>query len=77
MTRKVTGSLFKPAATARGLFLCSQEIRCIRPQPLPRRQSCYSQQQWTLTGFSLFCLVDAAVVMVLTPGSLAPLKLQL
>ncbi len=37
-TQKVTGTLFKPAATARGLFLCPQETPCIRPQiPKPRR----------------------------------------
>jgi hypothetical protein len=56
----------KPAANARGLFLCPQETHAFDSIHYPHQKAA-ARGAMGLTGFGLFCLVGAAVVMALTP----------
>ncbi|TYK73605.1 hypothetical protein FSY59_03120 [Comamonas sp. Z3] len=43
----------------------AKEIQCIR-HLLPKKTKLLVAAQWALIGFSIFCLIGAAVVMALT-----------
>ena len=67
MTRKVTGSFFKPAATrSRAFSLPAGGLHAFAPSTAHTTKPLIAAQ-WALTGFGLFCLVGAAVIMALTP----------
>jgi hypothetical protein len=67
MTRKVTGSLFKPAALRSRAFSLPTGDSMHSSTPHTPATKRLLAAQWVLTGFGLFCLVGAAVVMALTP----------